>query len=145
MKGFPKTLKTKEDYYNCLAMVAAGELAAADLLAKIESAENQRFIHCGIVSVAAEKKAATVIYCDEAAVGMKYVAGSVSGTVQAVTHTQTEEAQAAGETGNDRTALTLSKAIAADCTVISLERTETVAGMTADDINALKGVLRQYE
>ena len=31
MKGFPKTLKTKEDYYNCLAMVAAGDLAAADL------------------------------------------------------------------------------------------------------------------
>ena len=22
MKGFPKVLKTKEDYYNCLAMVA---------------------------------------------------------------------------------------------------------------------------
>ena len=42
MKGFPKTLKTKEDYYNCLAMVAAGELAAADLLAKIESLEKQR-------------------------------------------------------------------------------------------------------
>ena len=32
MKGFPKVLKTKEDYYNCLAMVAAGELKAADLL-----------------------------------------------------------------------------------------------------------------
>ena len=30
MKGFPKVLKTKEDYYNCLAMVASGELAAAD-------------------------------------------------------------------------------------------------------------------
>ena len=44
MKGFPKVLKTKEDYYNCLAMVASGELAAADLLAKIESAENQRYI-----------------------------------------------------------------------------------------------------
>lgn len=29
-----KVLKTKEDYYNCLAMVASGELAAADLLAK---------------------------------------------------------------------------------------------------------------
>ena len=38
MKGFPKVLKTKEDYNNCLAMVASGELAAADLLAKIESA-----------------------------------------------------------------------------------------------------------
>ena len=36
MKGFPKMLKTKEDFYNCLAMVARGELAAADLLAKIE-------------------------------------------------------------------------------------------------------------
>ncbi len=46
MKGFPKVLKTKEDYYNCLAMVASGELAAADLLAKIESAENQRYIEC---------------------------------------------------------------------------------------------------
>lgn len=34
MKGFPKVLKTKEDYYNCLAMVASGELKAADLLAK---------------------------------------------------------------------------------------------------------------
>jgi len=48
MKGFPKVLKTKEDYYNCLAMVASGELAAADLLAKIESAENQRYIECGV-------------------------------------------------------------------------------------------------
>ena len=37
MKGFPKTLKTKEDYYNCLAMVAAGELDAADLERKIDS------------------------------------------------------------------------------------------------------------
>lgn len=36
----PKTLKTKEDYYNCLAMVAAGELDAADLERKIDSLEN---------------------------------------------------------------------------------------------------------
>lgn len=45
MKGFPKTLKTKDDYYNCLAMVAAGELKAADLLAKIEGLEKQRYIY----------------------------------------------------------------------------------------------------
>ena len=69
MKGFPKVLKTKEDYYNCLAMVASGELAAADLLAKIESAENQRYIECGVAAVEEEKKAVTVYYCDEAAVG----------------------------------------------------------------------------
>lgn len=144
MKGFPKTLKTKEDYYNCLAMVAAGQLAAADLLEKIESAERQRYIQCAVVAVAAEKKAVTVYYCDEAAVGMKFIAGNVSGTITAVTHVQSEDAQAAGETGNDRTALTLSKAVE-NCAVIGLERAETVAGMTADDITALKGVLKQYE
>ena len=86
MKGFPKVLKTKEDYYNCLAMVASGELAAADLLAKIESAENQRYIECGVAAVEEEKKAVTVYYCDEAAVGMKFVAGDVSGTVQGSKH-----------------------------------------------------------
>lgn len=145
MKGFPKVLKTKEDYYNCLAMVASGELAAADLLAKIESAENQRYIECGVATVEEEKKAVTVYYCDEAAVGMKFVAGDVSGTVQGVTHIQTDEAAAAGEAGNDRTALTLSKAVKAGCKVIALERTDTVAGMTTDDIAALKGVLKQYE
>lgn len=145
MKGFPKALKTKEDYYNCLAMVASGELAAADLLAKIESAENQRYIECGVAAVEEEKKAVTVYYCDEAAVGMKFVAGDVSGTVQGVTHIQTDEAAAAGEAGNDRTALTLSKAVKAGCKVIALERTDTVAGMTTDDIAALKGVLKQYE
>lgn len=145
MKGFPKTLKTKEDYYNCLAMVAAGELAAADLLAKVESAEAQRHIQCAVAAAQPEKKAVTVYYCDEAAVGMKFTAGGVSGTVQAVAHVQSAEAQAAGEAANDRTALTLSKAVAADCTVIALETAETVAGMTTDDITALKGVLKQYE
>ena len=145
MKGFPKTLKTKDDYYNCLAMVAAGELAAADLLAKIESLEKQRYIRCASVSVAEEKKAVTVYYCDEAAPGMAFAAGGISGTVTAVTHTQTDDAAAAGETGNDRTVLTLSKGIAADNTAIGLEKAAAVAGMTADDITALKGVLKQYE
>lgn len=88
---------------------------------------------------------AGLYYCDEAAVGMKFVAGDVSGTVQGVTHIQTDEAAAAGEAGNDRTALTLSKAVKAGCKVIALERTDTVAGMTTDDIAALKGVLKQYE
>ena len=145
MKGFPKTLKTKDDYYNCLAMVAAGELAAADLLAKIESLEKQRYIRCAIVSVAEEKKAVTVYYCDEAAPGMAFEAGGISGTITAVTHTQTDEAAAAGETGNDRTVLTLSKGITAENTAIGLEKAAAVAGMTADDITALKGVLKQYE
>lgn len=145
MDGFPKTLKTKEDFYNCLAMVARGELKAADLLAKIESAEKQRFICCPAVEVAAEKKAVTVMYCDEATVGMKFTAGSVSGSIMAVVHKQSEEAEAAGKEGNDITALTLSKAVAAGTDTINLEISKTVAGMSPDDFNALKGVLKQYE
>lgn len=147
MKGFPKMLKTKEDYYNCLAMVAAGELAAADLLAKIESLEKQRYIQCAIVEAAPEKKAVTVYYCDEATEGMAFVAGDVQGTVSAVTHTKSEEAEAAGETAADRTVLTLSKGVdaAAAGGIIGLETATKVAGMTADDIKALKGVLKQYE
>lgn len=141
MKGFPKTLKTKEDYYNCLAMVAAGELAAADLQAAVERADKRRFICCAVVEVAPDKRAATVRYCDEARTGLKFVAGNVTGTITAVTHQQSEE----GQEGNDLTALTLSKAVAADAAVINLEVSETVDGMTVEDINALKGVLRQYE
>ena len=145
MDGFPKTLKTKEDFYNCLGMVARGELAAADLLAKIESAERRRFICCPLVEVAAEKKAVTVMYCDEAATGMKFTAGNVSGSITAVVHKQSEEAAAEGQEGNDRTALTLSKAVAAGTDTINLEIYQTVAGMSPDDFNAMKGVLKQYE
>lgn len=145
MKGFPKTLSTKEDYYNCLAMVASGELTAADLLEKIESLERQRYIQCAIIEAEEEKKAATIYYCDEAAVGMAFVSGDVHGTVTAVTHMQSDEQAATGEQGNDRTVLTLSKGIAADSVVIGLQTTDKVAGMTADDITALKGVLKQYE
>ena len=65
--------------------------------------------------------------------------------MQAVAHVQSAEAKESAEAANDRTALTLSKAVAADCAVIALETAETVAGMTTDDITALKGVLKQYE
>lgn len=145
MDGFPKTLKTKEDFYNCLGMVARGELAAGDLLAKIESAERQRFICCAVVEVAAEKKAVTVMYCDEAAAGMKFTAGNVSGSITAAVHKQSAEAEAEGQEGYDRTALTLSKAVPAGTDTINLETTKTVAGMSADDFNSMKGVLKQYE
>lgn len=144
MKGFPKTLKTKEDYYNCLAMVATGELLAADLLKKVESLEKQRYIQCAVVSAEAEKKTVTVYYCDEAAPGMAFKVGDISGTITGVSHIRTEEA-AAGEEGNDRTVLTLSKSISMENTVIQLENAVAVAGMTTDDITALKGVLKQYE
>ena len=126
-------------------MVAAGELTAADLLEKIKSLEKQRYINCAVVEAAAEKKAVTIYYCDEAAAGMAFMADGVTGTVTAVTHIQSEDAKAAGETANDRTVLTLSKGIDAAGGFIGLETTGTVAGMTEDDITALKGVLKQYE
>lgn len=145
MKGFPKTLSTKEDYYNCLAMVASGELTAADLLEKIESLERQRYIQCAVIKAEKEKKAATIYYCDEATVGMAFVSGDVAGTITEVIHMQSDEQAADGERGNDRTVLTLSKGIDTGSTVIGLQTADKVAGMTADDITALKGVLKQYE
>ena len=75
---------------------------------------------------------------------MKFVAGDVSGTVQGVTHIQTDEAAAAGEAGTTEQPYTFQSG-KAGCKVIALERTDTVAGMTTDDIAALKGVLKQYE
>ena len=55
MKGFPKVLKTKEDYYNCLAMVASGELAAADLLAKIERAQRY-LLRCSVAAIGKKRR-----------------------------------------------------------------------------------------
>ena len=129
----------------CLAMVAAGELDAADLERKIESLEKQRYIQCAVVETAPEKKAVTIYYCAEAAEGMVFDADGVTGTVTAVTHIQSEKAREMEENGNDRTVLTLSKGVEAAGGVIALETAAMVAGMTADDIKALKGVLKQYE
>jgi hypothetical protein len=56
-----------------------------------------------------------------------------------------EKAREMEENGNDRTVLTLSKGVEAAGGVIALETAAMVAGMTADDIKALKGVLKQYE
>ena len=136
MKGFPKTLKTKADYYNCLAMVAAGELDAADLERKIESLEKQRYIQCAVVETAPEKKAVTIYYCAEAAEGMVFDADGVTGTVTAVTHIQSEKAREMEENGNDRTVLTLSKGVEAAGGVIALETAAMVAGMSASSVMA---------
>ena len=51
MKGYPKKLKTKEDYYNCLAMVQAGELEAAGLVEALDALEERRYIPCNILQI----------------------------------------------------------------------------------------------
>lgn len=76
---------------------------------------------------------------------MVFDADGVTGTVTAVAHIQSEKAREMEENGNDRTVLTLSKGVEAAGGVIALETAAMVAGMTADDIKALKGVLKQYE
>lgn len=129
----------------CGIVTGTVELDAADLERKIESLEKQRYIQCAVVETAPEKKAVTIYYCAEAAEGMVFDADGVTGTVTAVTHIQSEKAREMEENGNDRTVLTLSKGVEAAGGVIALETAAMVAGMTADDIKALKGVLKQYE
>ena len=42
MRKFPKNLKTRDDIYNCLDMVRAGQLKASDLVNAINKIKNQK-------------------------------------------------------------------------------------------------------
>lgn len=141
MKGYPSTLNTREDYYNCLAMVQAGELGAAGLRAAVDALEAQRYIHAAVLAVGTTKKSVTIMYCPEIKVGASYYCGESSGTVKNAVAVHT-----ADET--DNMTLTLSGEIPSDATEISiLSSVDSLAlvGMTEDDITAIKGVLRRYE
>lgn len=144
MKGFPKTLKTKADYYNCFAMVADGSLSAADLLAKINSVDFQRYIQCPVISMSA--KTVTIHFCNEAVEGMKFLVEvgeeEITGKITSVIHNKTKPED---EGTNDVTILTLSQAIPLDTRVIALEVSDTAAGMSVADIASLKEALKRYE
>lgn len=141
MKGYPSRFNTREDYYNCLAMVQAGELGAAGLRETVDALEAQRYIHAAVLAVGTTRKCVTIMYCPEIEVGASYYCGECEGTVKNAVAVHT-----ADET--DNMTLTLSGEIPSDATKISiLSSVDSLAlvGMTEDDITAIKGVLRRYE
>ena len=144
MKGYPKKLKTKEDYYNCLAMVQAGELPAAGLREALDALEKRRYIPCNILQISGNRKEVTVLYCTEAKVGAAFIAGEAAGEVTAVTNIQAEQ----GSDEQSVTKLGLSAAVPQDVTVVQvMNSVDALArvGMTEADIAAIKEVLKNYE
>lgn len=144
MKGHPKKLKTKEDYYNCLAMVQAGELPAAGLREALDALEKRRYIPCNILQISGNRKEVTVLYCTEAKVGAAFIAGEAAGEVTAVTNIQAEQ----GSDEQSVTKLGLSVAVPQDITVVQVMNSVDVlarVGMTEADIAAIREVLKNYE
>lgn len=144
MKGYPKKLKTKEDYYNCLAMVQAGELEAAGLVEALDALEERRYIPCNILQISNNRKEVTVLYCTEAEVGAEFKAGDAKGNVTTVTNVQAEQ----GGDEQSVTKLGLSVAVPQDVTVVKVMNSVDVlarVGMTEADIAAIREVLKNYE
>lgn len=145
MKGFPKVLKTAQDVKNCKAMVEAGELAAEDLLAAIETIENQNYIKCPICELSEDRKTVTIGYCSEAAAGGKVTAGGVTATIQSVEHIDGEPDEE-GKAEKETTALTISRAIAAGSDFLKITNTPSVyevLEMTAEELDQIKEELKQ--
>lgn len=143
MKGYPNNFNTKEDYYNCLAMVQAGELEAAGLNEALDALEEQRYIHTAIMSKSADRKEVSIMLCTEVVKGAAFYCGNVTGTVNSVV-----AKHSASTDEPDTMALTLSAAVPeaeAKVHIISSVDNLALVGMTEDDIKAIKGVLKQYE
>lgn len=140
MKGFPKVLKTAQDVKNCRTLVAAGELEAADLLEAISVIENQNFITCPVVDLSEDRKTVTVMYCSEAAAEGKVTAGGVTATIQTVEHLNGEPDEE-GKVEKEKTAITLSRAIAAGSASLKIHNTPSVyeaLDITEDEMNQIK-------
>jgi hypothetical protein len=150
MKGFPKTIGTGQDLFNCLAMVQAGELAAADLKNTIEAIEAQKYIYCPIVSISEDRKAVTINYCHEVQTSQAVNTATAGCTISAVEHkrvnTGTQEDE--NETVPNQTIVTLSAALGAGETVLKIPAPVsqyTALGITQEQINSIKVVLDKYE
>ena len=77
--GFPKTIATGQDLYNCLAMAKVDTLAAKDLQEKIEGLEARAFLHCPIVGISEDRKTVKIRYCGEVQAGQMVNGVEVSG------------------------------------------------------------------
>jgi hypothetical protein len=148
MKGFPKAIGTGQDLLNCLALVQAKELAADDLKNAIAGIEAQAFITCPIVAVSGDRKTVTINYCPEAQ-DAQTINSAAGCTITAVNH-QASGTNGAGGSENtpDQSVITLSAALGTDETALKIPSPASplaALGITQDQLNSIKGVLKQYE
>ena len=150
MKGFPKTIGTGQDLFNCLAMVQAGELAAADLKSAISGIEARKYIPCPIVAISDDRKTVTINYCPEAKASQAIDTAIIGCIISTVEHktVSTGAGSTGSESGPNQTIITLSAALGTGETVLKIPATTsplTVLGITQDQIKSIKVVLDKYE
>ena len=139
MRNFPKNLKTRDDIYNCLEMVRAGELKASDLVKAINKIKNQNYIAAPIVELSADRKTVTTNYLAEADNGSRAKAGSVVVTIKTVTHIESEPDEQ-GNTSFVKSEMTLSKAASSGAEIFYLEKVPPVFdryGVTEEELDAI--------
>ena len=136
MKGIPKRFETAADIRNCHALVATGEISAAELLAAMEALENQQYIICPIKNIS--NKTITVGYCAEAHVDAVAVVGNKTATIVTVEHIL-GEAQAGQERQYETTEITLSAKVSGDIIKIpSGHDIYAYLGMTKEEFDNIK-------
>lgn len=143
MKGYPNNFNTKEDYYNCLAMVQAGELEAAGLIEALNALEEQRYIHTVILSRSEDGKSVHIMLCSEVAIGAAFYCGAVAGVVKNAVGTHNAKIDEP-----DTMQLMLSAGVPEtekEIHILSSVDNLALVGMTVEDIKVIKGVLKQYE
>jgi hypothetical protein len=140
MKGFPKKLETGDDIKNCLDLVNAGKLEKADLHSALLAIEKQNYINAPIRALSDDRKTATIGYCNEAAAGGAFVAGSLTGTIKTVTHIEGKADPVTGEKKLETSDILLSRAITAGTELLQIVTSPDIYGQfgyTAEDFTAL--------
>lgn len=145
MRGIPKTLGTKQDVDNIMAMIAAGEFKADEVAifkARLEAALNTATHNYPILSTSG--KVVTVGYVgDEVPVGTKV--NDDAAKVVSFKHIEEEDPMEVSEDGTPRmvptkTELTLDKALAADATMLAVPDYEHSQlkrmGITVEEVKA---------
>lgn len=135
MKGYPKTLQTKEDLLHLIALAQTPDsgITKAEIensLARIDYGAN---LHVPIKS--ADGKSCTLPYCPEAAVGQIVTASGAK--IASVNHTKDEKVEP------DETTVELSKA-PGDVAELLIPAPVTAAarmGLSTADLEAIKGVV----
>lgn len=147
MKGFPKTINTGQDLFNCLALVQAGELPTHEMKAAIAGIEARAVIACPILSASADRKTIRVRYCAEAEEGQK-IGNAAGSKITGVKHINDSGEGAEGNNAPEATEITLSKAIGAEETVLYVPASVNPLdemGITEEQFNSVKVVLESYE
>lgn len=142
MKGFPKTIKTREDLYNCYRLVKEGTLEKEDLLAEIEAIETRNYIYCPVLAVDDTKKVFTIRYCAEATAGQKIKNGKTLYNVAAVEHVV--DRHGAGNMTPVTTIITTTTKVASPAEKIGIPGPSSVydeLGVTEAEIETMKGGL----